>query len=182
LFAKNITVMNFRLLSFFLSIITTTTVLLFSQSVDSIAKPNNRKPVNSSNVTNIGDGIKFTFHECTQIPSQEKVICQGTFRGSNGDKILWIYRRLFGVTKIVDSTGKNHIVNEIKIGEDLICAEREDCSQEKITLVQGVDYKATFVFTDILLKSSRIPLLSIEYGFSSVGADRVIKYRDILVR
>jgi hypothetical protein len=168
--------------TYLLSVVATTTLLFYFQSTNSIARPSLKKLIESPNVTNVGDGIKFTFKGCTQISSQEKVICQGDLRSFNGDKTLWIYRRTFGVTKITDSTGKSHVVNEIRIGSDLICGEQEDCAQEKITLVKGINYKSTFIFTSIILKSSKIPLLSIEYGFSSVGADRVIKYRDILVR
>jgi hypothetical protein len=165
-----------------LRVIALTALLFYFQSTNSVARPRIEKPVRNPNVINVGEGIKFTFQGCTQISSQEKVICQGTFQSFNGDKTLWIYRRIFGITKIVDSTGKSHVVNEIRIGGDLICREQEDCAQEKVTLVEGINYKSIFVFTDILLDSSKIPLLSIEYGFSSVGADRVIKYRDIPVR
>jgi hypothetical protein len=167
----------------FLSIITATTVLLFFQSVNSIAKPNNKKPINSPNVTSMGDGVKFTLQRCTQISNQEKVVCEGNFRSSNGERSFTLFRDdTSAPTKINDSSGKTYIANEIQIGGDYNCKKGVDgsCSGIDVTLVEGVDYKAIFTFTNVSLSSSKIPLFSIGYFYSQQLY--YMKYRNISVK
>jgi hypothetical protein len=156
--------------------------IFYLPSDPSIAKPNNKKPIGNPNVTNIGDGIKFTFQGCSQVVEKEKVVCQGNFRSSNGERAFTIYRNDSSApTKITDSSGKSYIVNEIKVGGDYVCREAElfsDCLSSDITLVEGVDYKTTFTFINTSLSSPKISLLSIGYFYRE---PYYMKYRNILV-
>jgi hypothetical protein len=161
------------------------TLLIFSLPIDTLAaKPRSKKTTNSPNVVTIGDGIKFTFQRCTQIPDQEKVVCQGSFRSSNGERTLMLYRTdSSGPTKITDSRGKTYFANEIQVGGDYNCRETGEmftsCGSIEITLVEGVDYSTTFTFTNAPLPLSKISLFSIGYFY--INQSYYIKYRNVLV-
>jgi hypothetical protein len=148
----------------------------------STPKPNLSKPPANSNISNLGDGIKFTFQGCTQIPSQEKVICLGNLRSSNGERALDIYRNDSSApTTITDTQGKSYNPTEFRVGGDYICKQGElfdNCSYVSVTLVENVDYKTVFIFNNVLLPSPKIPLLSI--GINKDGG-RYMKYRNITV-
>jgi hypothetical protein len=145
-----------------------------------IAKPNLSKPPANSNISNLGDGVKFTFQGCTQIPSQEKVICLGNFRSSNGERSFGIYRNNYNSTTITDTQGKSYNPIEIRVGGDYICNQVSlyggECNSFDVTLVENVDYKTVFIFNNVLLPSPKIPLLSI-----GINGDRYMKYRNIPV-
>jgi hypothetical protein len=127
------------------------------------------KPTSDDN--SIGNGIKFTFQGCTYFPKQEKVVCLGNFRSSSGEQRLAVYRN---GTKITNTQGKTYESGEFIIGTDFIC--KQNCNGETATFVEGVDYKSMFVFNDISLPSSRIPLLSIEIS------GKTLKYRNLKVK
>jgi hypothetical protein len=165
-------------------IVATITLFFFFQSTDSIAKPSVKKPVTNSNTTSMGNGIRFTFQGCTQISNQEKVVCEGIFRSSNGERSFSLSRDDQNVqTKITDSTGKTYVANEIQVGGDYNCKELElltSCYSSNITLVEGADYKAIFTFTNVSLPLPKISLFSI--GYSDYTQSYYIKYRNVLVR
>jgi hypothetical protein len=150
----------------------------------SIPKPNLNKPPANSNISNLGDGIKFTFQGCTQIPSQEKVICLGNFRSSNGERFLRIYRNEYASqTTITDTQGKSYSPVEIRVGGDYICndvgaSDSSDCRRLNVTLVENVDYKTVLTFNNVSLPSPKIPLLSIVIY---KDGERYLKYRNIPV-
>jgi hypothetical protein len=169
--------------NYLLSVATMTALILLSQSVDSVAKTGSKKTVGNPNVTNIGDGIKFTFQGCSQVVEKETVVCHGNFRSSNGERSFTIHRSdISAPTKITDSSGRSYIANEIKVGGDYLCRESaeyyDSCSYRDIVLVEGVDYKTTFTFTNASLPSPKISLFSIGYFYQQIY---YMKYRNILV-
>jgi hypothetical protein len=174
--------MNFRLLSFFLAGITS----VFIPFTHSFARPNSKKPVSVSNTLNLGSGIKFVFQGCTQISSQDKVICSGIFRNSNGEKPVLIFRdQPKNSTTITNTNGRNYVANEIRIVDvdNRICnAEGNEwgnsCSWYDVTLVEGVEYKTLFVFNDVSLPTSKIALLQIGFEY---GSQQALKFRNISV-
>jgi hypothetical protein len=192
--ASPINHMNIRLLS----VITTSILSVALLPTISIAKPSISKstvsrPENITNISNLGGGVKFTFQSCNQIPSQEKVICTGTIRSSNGEQLLTIYRdydkdRLQQV-KITDSKGRSYLANEFRVGDEYICQydsntnwNNNNCTNKEMTLVEGVDYKTIFTFTEIALPSPKIPLLLIGFSIRSVSYQSYhLKYRNIPV-
>ena len=99
--------MNFRLASLFLAGIAS----IFLPFTISIAKPNVRKPVIVSNTLNLGNGIKFAFHGCTQISNQDKVVCSGIFRNSSGEKPVLIGRVDDNNVPATSITNKNSILD-----------------------------------------------------------------------
>jgi hypothetical protein len=174
--------MNSRLLSFFLAGITS----FFIPFTNSLAKPNSKKPVSASNTLNLGNGIKFVFQGCTQISSQNKVICSGIFRNSNGEKPVLIFRDYPPApTTITNSSGRNYVANEVRIVDvdNRTCSSENNdfgnaCSWYDVTLVEGVEYKTLFIFNDVSLPMSKIPLLSIGFNY---GNDQALKFRNIPV-
>jgi hypothetical protein len=173
--------MNFRLLSFFLAGITS----LFIPFTHSFAKPNAKKPTSVSNTFNLGNGIKFVFQGCAQISRQDKVICSGIFRNSNGEKPVLIFRDHPSIsTTITNSSGKNYVANEIRIigVDNRICNAGNEgdgfCQFYDVTLVEGVEYKTLFVFNDVSLPTSKIALLQIGFEY---GSQQALKFRNISV-
>jgi hypothetical protein len=177
--------MNIRLCSV-IAAVSLSVALLPSTSIakPSIPKPNLNKPPANSNISNLGDGVKFTFQGCTQIPSQEKVICLGNFRSSNGERAFEIYRNYNqSNTTITDTQGKSYNPVEIRVGGDYVCNQVSsygggECGSLNVTLVENVDYKTVFIFNNVLLPSPKIPLLSIVIN---KDGGRYMKYRNIPV-
>jgi hypothetical protein len=151
--------MNIRLFSVIIAGMLSVCVL----PCGSIAKP-------SSDENKLGNGVKFTFEGCTQLPSQEKVIYTGVLRSFDGEKRIGVRR---DQTTITDTKGKTYTANRLTIGDDFNC--KVTYCHGAITLVENVEYKSTFIFTDISTPLSKLPLVSI--GFA-----RQLKYRNISVR
>jgi hypothetical protein len=147
-----------------------------------LAKPSTTEAKNTNNSkprgTPVSEGVKFFFNGCTQITAQEKVVCIGTFRSISGERKIHMYREYYlGNTTITDTKGKSYIPDEIRVGGDYTCI-KGNCGSLEMTLVEGVDYKTIFIFTDISLPAAKIPLLSI-----ATNSDRqnYLKYRNIPV-
>jgi hypothetical protein len=151
-----------------------TDITLAKPTTTETKKTNNSK----SRGTPVGEGVKFFFNGCTQITAQEKVVCVGTFRSISGERKVTMYREDYRgwVTTITDTKGKSYIPNEIRVGGDYTCI-KGNCSYLDMTLVEGVDYKTIFIFTDISLPTAKIPLLSINTN----GGQNYLKYRNIPV-
>jgi hypothetical protein len=186
--------MNIRLLSVItasiLSIVLLPIISIAKPTIpkSTVNKPNINKPETFPIILNLGGGVKFTFQGCSQMSGQEKVICTGIMRSSNGEQLLTIYRdynkdRLQQIN-ITDSKGRSYIANEFRVGDEYICQydSNTNCTSKEMTLVEGVDYKTTFTFTEIALPSPTIPLLSVGYYIIG-GSSRsyYLKYRNIPV-
>jgi hypothetical protein len=159
-----------------------TLALTISTADITLAKPTTTESKNTNNSksrgTPVGEGVKFFFNGCTQITSQEKVVCMGILRSISGERKVTMYRaRYSDITTITDTKGKSYIPDEIRVGGDYTCT-KGNCNYLDMTLVEGVDYKTIFIFTDISLPTAKIPLLSIgTYG----NQKNYLKYRNIPV-
>jgi hypothetical protein len=160
-----------------------TLALTISTADITLAKPTTTETKNTNNSksrgTPVGEGVKFFFNGCTQITSQEKVVCMGILRSISGERKVTMYRDEFygNKTTITDTKGKSYIADEMRVGGDYTC-KKDPCTELNMTLVEGVDYKTIFIFTDISLPTAKIPLLSIgTYG----NQKNYLKYRNIPV-
>jgi hypothetical protein len=120
----------------------------------------------------IGTGMTFDFKGCTKSSGGQDIICVGNFRNRDADKRISVSRKSSFIT---DFAGKTYVPDEFRIS-DKLCGS--NCSFEYITLVEGVDYKASFLFKDVSLSSPKIALLQISNYYS--GFD-TIKIRRIKV-
>jgi hypothetical protein len=162
-----------------------TIVLLFT----SIASPSLGKPSNWS--YKIGDNLRFDFKGCTKSTNGEDLICIGNFRSRNGEVSVGIgpgadNTKFIGIT---DSKGKVSFADEIRVGDNWSCRVGANCSGNTFALnmgsgdlvfVEGVDYKTLFIFKDISLPSSKIPLFFFR-GYSTFSNQFEIKVRNINV-
>jgi hypothetical protein len=121
----------------------------------------------------IGTAATFDFKGCTKSSDGQDIICVGNFRNRDADKSIGIYRSRG--TFITDYEGKNYAPDEIKISAKSC---RRDCFYLSVTLVEGVDYKASLIFKDVSLSSPRIALLQM---YMSGTDDSNIKIRKISV-
>jgi hypothetical protein len=120
----------------------------------------------------IGTAMTFDFKGCTKTSGGQDIICVGNFRNRDADKRIIIHIKSSFIT---DFDGKNYAPDELRIS-DKLC--RSDCSGQGIVLVEGVDYKASFLFKDVSLSSPKIALFQIN-NYS--GGFDVIKIRKIKV-
>jgi hypothetical protein len=137
----------------------------------------------------IEQGVTFDFKGCSTVASSsggKDIVCIGDFLSRSGEKSISLQAQTSNPyahkgTTINDSAGKTYYANEIKIGDNWSC--RVDCPN--ITLVEGVKYSASFVFQDVSVLSSKIPLFAIDIptGFPSFfNEDKRIKFRNINLR
>lgn len=147
-----------------LSIAIASPLILLSSTITTEAKP-----------IKINTATTFDFKGCVKSSDGSDVICVGNFRNRDADKRIQIHRNMWGGdTSFTDFTGKNYIVDEIKVANGESC--RSNCGGLYLTLVEGVDYQTYFVFKDVNLSSSQIALLQINLS----GAED-IKIRKIPV-
>ncbi len=108
----------------------------------------------------IGTAMTFDFKGCTKSSGGQDIICVGNFRNRDADKKISVNRTSSFIT---DFDGKSYAPDELRIS-DKLC--RSNCSYQYITLVEGVDYKASFLFKDVSLSSPKIALFQINnYGY-----------------
>lgn len=138
-------------------------VMLLSSTITTDAKP-----------IKINTATTFDFKGCVKSSDGNDVICVGNFRNRDADKSIQIQRNMWGKTSFTDFTGKEYIVDEIKVVNGKSC--RSNCGGLDLTLVEGVDYQTYFVFKDVYLSSPQIALLAIKLS----GAED-IKIRKIPV-
>ncbi len=121
----------------------------------------------------IGTGMTFDFKGCTKSSGGQDIICVGNLRNRDADKRIEVGRKSSSIT---DFDGKSYAPDELRIS-DKLC--RSDCLGQSIILVEGVDYKASFLFKDVSLSSPKIALFQIN-NYS--GNFNFIKIRRINVR
>lgn len=119
----------------------------------------------------IATATTFDFKGCAKSSDGNDIICVGSFRNRDADKEIGVSRG--SSTFITEYGGKNYTPDEIKIS-DKSC--RRNCNRIYITLVEGVDYKAYFIFKDVSLPSPQIALLQIGMSYAET-----IKLRKISV-
>jgi hypothetical protein len=124
----------------------------------------------------VKDGVTFDFQGCARTSDGNDVVCSGIFLSRSGEKQIEITRDNGIRTYITNFRGKTYIATEVLIGEEWSC--RNDCAWKYITLVEGVSYRAQFIFRDVLLSPSKIALFSIGSSGSNVGE---IKFRNVNV-
>jgi hypothetical protein len=107
----------------------------------------------------IGTATTFDLKGCTKSSDGQDVFCVGYFRNRDADKDITVYKE---GTLITDYSGKSYEPDELRVSA---ASCRRDCYQLNVTLVEGVDYKVTFIFKDVSLPSLKIALLKINtYG------------------
>jgi hypothetical protein len=109
----------------------------------------------------VQDGVTFDFQGCARTSDGNDVVCKGSFLSRKGEQSPRMVREEGSSrnTFITNSRGKQYISSEIIIGDDWSC--RNDCKMKEITFVEGVNYPASFIFRDVSLSSSKIPLVVI---------------------
>ena len=135
-----------------------------------------------ANSVKIADGVTFDFKGYFKSSDGNDVSCVGRLLSRSGERTITIVRNgtdLFNVDKtyITNSSGKSYEVNEIIIGDDWSCGERENCGHKDLSLVEGVSYRCLYVFRDVSLPTTKVSLFSI----ASVNYN-VTKFRNILVK
>jgi hypothetical protein len=111
----------------------------------------------------IGTAITFDLKGCIKSSDGQDIICVGNFRNRDADQYIKIYRD-YG-TLITDYNGKSYTPDELRVSAESC---RRDCSRLDVTLVEGVDYKASFIFKDVSLPSPKIALLKIANNWSEI--------------
>jgi hypothetical protein len=156
---------------------------VFLTTLISLASPTLSKPNNYS--YKINDSLKFDFIGCAKSASDnEQIVCVGNFRSKNGEQIINIgpgnIDPYFNQSKynvvITDSRGGTHPADEIRIGKDWTC--RTDCGSKRLELVEGVDYKTLFIFKNVSLPSSKLPLFFFQ-GYANGPFD--IRVRNLII-
>jgi hypothetical protein len=145
--------------SFFVS-----AVLLTSSSLPVLAKP-----------VKFADGVTFDFKGCFRSSDGNDVTCVGNLLSRNGERTVSIDRNspFSSPTYIVNSRGKTYVANEIIIGDGFVCNEVNNCGSANMVFVEGVSYRASYVFRDVSLPTSKISLFSMA---------NVLKFRNITVK
>jgi hypothetical protein len=148
---------NFKKTRDFFVGLTTTLLILVNVTSSSLAKPSNWS-------YKIGDNLRFDFKGCTKSTNGEDVICVGNFRSKNGEVGLSLSpgsgdRKNISIT---DSQGSLIFADELRVGDNWSCRVGSDCGDTfingNLVLVEGIDYKTTFIFKDISLPSTKIAL------------------------
>jgi hypothetical protein len=149
----------------------------------SFTSPSLSSPKNQS--YKINDSLKFDFTGCAQSASNnEEIVCTGNFRSKNGEQTINIgpgnidpYFNSGSYNVIItDSRGGTHPADEIRIGKDWSC--RTNCGSKGFELVEGVDYKTLFIFKNVSLPSSKLPLFFFQ-GYANGRFD--IRVRNLTV-
>jgi hypothetical protein len=138
----------------------------------------------------IGDSIKFDFQGCSRANNSD-VVCIANFRSLNGDREIVVGPRMsdrnrtgasLGVT-ITNSEGQSYLASKVNINNNWSCGvDSPSCpggysyipGEGRIVLVEGVNYKTTFIFRDVALPSPKLSLFSL----SSINE---IKIRNIKI-
>ncbi len=114
--------------------------------------------------------VTFNLGRC--VSRGNDIICGGILHNSSGEQEVQIARtRLWTVgdntTSITDSNGTTYVASKILVGNSAVCDE--SCGYiEGLKLVQGVNYKTIFVFSNVSLPSNSIALLDIRgLGFKA---------------
>jgi hypothetical protein len=159
-----------------------TSIFLTSSILAFCINPVSAKPNESS--YKIGDSLRFDFKGCTKSTNSDDIICVGNFRSRNGEVSIEVSpgnssdRNI----SITDSKGRTHFADEIKVGDSWSCRAGNNCnslfSGNGITLVEGIDYKTLFVFKDVSLPSSKIPLFFFKGRVSNSFSGFEIKIRN----
>lgn len=98
--------------------------------------------------------VTFDFKGC--ISKENDIVCQGIFLSGNGEQSILISGGLSASPYIADSDGKTYFVDKILVGSSTQCiGSGKYCSTN---LVEGIKYRTTFVFNNVLLPSNNIPL------------------------
>jgi predicted metal-binding protein len=118
----------------------------------------------------------FNFKGCTKSSNGLDIICVGSFRNRDADQNIRISRTgNYGNTFITDTNGESSVADEIQIGSRSC---RSKCGSELVTLVEGAEYKISFIFKDVTLPSSKIALFQISYYY---GGSYNMKFRKVSV-
>jgi hypothetical protein len=156
-----------------LTTLTVALIVLVSLTSPTLSKPNNYS-------YKINDSIKFDFMGCTKSASDnEEIICLGNFRSKNGEQVINIGPGRGDNSNVIitDSRGGIHPAAEIRVGKNWSC--RTNCSSANLELVEGVEYKALFVFKNVSLPSSKLPLFFFQGSASGSRFD--IRIRNFIV-
>jgi hypothetical protein len=170
---------NFKKTRDFFVGFTTTLLILVNVTSSSLAKPSNWS-------YRIGDNLRFDFKGCTKSTNGEDVICVGNFRSKNGEVALSL-SSANGDSKnisITDSQGSLILADELRIGDNWSCRVGSDCGNTfngNLVLVEGIDYKTTFIFKDISLPSTKIALFYFRSSQYAIYNTFEIKVRNISV-
>jgi hypothetical protein len=149
-------------------------VLLISSYLPAFAKP-----------VKFSDGVTFDFKGCFQSSDGNDVTCVGDLLSRRGERTVEIHRATSDGSNIfsyiVNSKGKTYIANEVTIGDDFVCKENPDatdfnslsCGSKSMVFVEGVSYRASYIFRDVPLPTPKISLFSMA---------NVLKFRNIIVK
>lgn len=123
----------------------------------------------------LSDALHFSFKGCSRFVDTNDVVCIGNFRSLNGEQRISIGSG--DSTSITDTKGTVHNANEIKIGDAFSCRD----TRCEIDLVEGIDYKTSFVFKNVSLDVPQISLFYFQSTSEFVGTRFQIKARNIRV-
>jgi hypothetical protein len=121
----------------------------------------------------LSDALRFNFKGCSKSIDTNDVVCTGNFRSSNGEQRISVGSG--SSITITDSKGAVYNADEIKIGDAFSCRN----TRCEIDLVEGVDYKTSFIFKDISLNYPQISLFYFQSTSEFVGTRFQIKARNI---
>jgi hypothetical protein len=156
-----------KLITALVAILTT----LISFTSPTLSKPNNYSH-------KINDSLKFDFMGCAKSAFYNKqIVCMGNFRSKNGEQTIHVGLGSNGYNVITtDSRGGMHPADEIRVGKNWSC--RAGCGVTGLELVEGVDYNVLFIFENVSLPSSKLPLFFFE-GYANGRFD--IRVRNLTV-
>jgi hypothetical protein len=151
------------------------TLTFLSMASAAIAKPSNWS-------YKIGDFLQLDFKGCTKTASGDDVICVGNFRSRSGERQISIgpgYDNYKNIS-ITDSRGKVTNADEVRIGDNWSCRVGTNCGTwnsgiGNMVFVEGIDYKTLFIFKDVSLPSTKLPLFYLSFDRNE------IKVRNIAV-
>jgi hypothetical protein len=147
-----------------------------SNSIDMILKPTVNTPAKPSNLSyKLSDTLRFNFTGCSKIVEANNIVCTGIFRSYNGEQKISVGSG--SSISITDSKGTTYSADEIRIGDSFSCRSTR-CETD---LVEGIDYKTSFIFKDVSLESFRISLFYFQSTSEFVGTRFQIKARNIKV-
>ncbi len=129
---------------------------LFVTTIISVLALNSIPTTTLAKPIKIGTAMTFDFKGCTKSSGGQDIICVGNFRNRDADKSIHIHRKSSFIT---DFAGKNYAPDELRISDKL--CRGSSCNVQSILLVEGVDYKASFLFKDVSLSSPKIALFQI---------------------
>jgi hypothetical protein len=144
-----------------------------SQSVETKPRTTySNKPIKLS--YRINDSVKFDFQGCSRSSNSNDVLCVGNFRSLNGDREIQIGPKMKDVNISGSSQGINitnsewqiYSASEVNINDNWSCNIESTCAGGvsynpgigRLSLIEGIEYKTTFVFRDVSLPSVTLPL------------------------